>query len=202
MVFDIAALVFVLVFSLIMMKRGGMKAILSLGGFALSIVVASMLYPALTDMVYETPLPENLEKIVSEAIVVEDEDEFETLDTLPDFIKNALTESAETAVESISRSLAAAVTRLIINIIIFVLLIVVTKVCISLLSGTLNIVTKLPVLHELNALVGFVCGLVISLVIVWIAVALTGAFASTNLMVAQWIKDSYVVGILSNITPF
>lgn len=203
MVFDIAALAFVLVFSLVMMKRGGMKAILSLGGFVLSIVIASMLYPALTDMVYETPLPENLEKIVSETIIIEgDETELETIDTLPDFIKSALTETTETAVEGITRSLAEVVTRLIINIIIFVLLIVVTKACISLLSGVVNLVTKLPVLHELNALVGFLCGLAISFVIVWIAVALTGALASTSVLVAQWIKDSYVVSIFSNISPF
>ena len=203
MVFDIAALAFVLVFSLVMMKRGGMKAILSLGGFVLSIVIASMLYPALTDMVYKTPLPENLEKIVSETIVIEgDETELETIDTLPDFIKSALTETTETAVESITRSLAEVVTRLIINIIIFVLLIVVTKACISLLSGAMNLVTKLPVLHELNALVGLLCGLAISMVIVWIAVALTGALAGANVLVAQWIKDSYVVSIFSNISPF
>ena len=42
MVFDIAALSFVLIFSFIMMKRGGMRALMSLGGFVLSIVVASM----------------------------------------------------------------------------------------------------------------------------------------------------------------
>lgn len=203
MVFDIAALAFILIFSLIMMKRGGMKAILSLGGFALSIIVASMLYPTLTDVVYKTPLPENLEEIVKEAIVIEgSESEMEAVDALPDFMKNALTETREEAVESITRSLAEVVTRLIINIIIFVLLIVVTKVCISLLSGALNLVTKLPVLHELNALTGFLCGLAISLVIVWLAVALTGALATSNELVAQWIKDSYVVSLLSNISPF
>lgn len=203
MIFDIAALAFVLIFSLIMMKRGGMKAILSLGGLVISIVVASLLYPALTDAVYKTPLPENLEEIVEQAIVMEDgEEAFESFDALPDFIKKALENTHSTAMENITRSLAGAVTRIIINIIIFVLLILITKIVISLATGALELVTKLPVLNELNALVGFGCGLVISLVIVWIAVLLTGAVAASNEAVAGWIKDSYVVLVMSNISPF
>ncbi len=202
MVFDIAALAFVLIFSVVMMKRGGMRALLSLGGFALSVVVASAMYPALTDMVYKTPLPENLEAIVTEAMVIDENDDLEALDALPDFIKNAFEETKNTAMESITHSLAKTVTRLIINIIIFVLLIVVTKIVISLLSGALNIVTKLPVLHELNSLVGFGCGLVISLVIVWLAVLLLGTVATSNEAVAGWIEGSRTVEIMSGISPF
>lgn len=202
MVFDIAVLAFVLIFSVVMMKRGGMRALLSLGGFALSVVVASAMYPALTDMVYKTPLPENLEAIVTEAMVIDENDDLEALDALPDFIKNAFEETKNTAMESITHSLAKTVTRLIINIIIFVLLIVVTKIVISLLSGALNIVTKLPVLHELNSLVGFGCGLVISLVIVWLAVLLLGTVATSNEAVAGWIEGSRAVEIMSGISPF
>lgn len=203
MIFDIAALIFVLIFSLIMMHRGGMCAILSLGGFVLSIIVASMLYPVLTDVVYQTPLPENLERIVSEVIVIEgDAGAEESFDALPEFLQKALEDTKNTAVENITTSLAKTVTRLIINIIIFVLLIIVTKLVISLLSGALNLVTKLPVLHELNSLVGFLCGLAISLVIVWLASLLAGALAASNEAVAGWIDKSYVVSIMSNITPF
>ena len=203
MIFDIVALAFILIFSLIMMSRGGMRAILSLGGFVLSIIVASMLYPVLTDVVYQTPLPENLEEIVSSVIVIEGDSEgTESFEALPEFLQKALEDTKSTAVENITVSLAKTVTRLVINIIIFVLLIVVTKLIISLLSGAINLITKLPVLHELNALVGFLCGVAISLVIVWLASLLAGALAASNEAVAQWIKDSYIVSIMSNITPF
>lgn len=203
MFFDIAALAFILIFSLIMMKKGGMSAILSLGGFVLSIVVASMLYPALTDIVYETPLPENLEEIVSSVIVIDgDIQGSESFEALPEVFKKALEDTQGSAVENITVSLAKTVTRLIINIIIFVLLIVVTKLVISLLSGAINLVTKLPVLHELNALVGFLCGLAISLVIVWLACLSAGVLAASNETVAQWIQDSCVMSIMSNINPF
>ncbi|MBQ6795416.1 MAG: CvpA family protein [Clostridia bacterium] len=205
MVFDIAALSFVLIFSFIMMKRGGMRALMSLGGFVLSIVVASMLYPYLTEWVYETPLPENLEEIVREHIKVdnkEEEAEMESIDALPDFVREAFLETAETAVESFSDTFAKTITRLIINIIVFVLLIVVTKLIISLLSGAVNFVTKLPLIHEIDSLVGFGCGLAISLIVVWLAVLLLGVLSSSNEVVAEWIEGSRAVGIMSNITPF
>ena len=205
MVFDIAALSFVLIFSFIMMKRGGMRALMSLGGFVLSIVVASMLYPYLTEWVYETPLPENLEEIVREHIKVgntEEEAEMESIDALPDFVREAFLETAETAVESFSDTFAKTITRLIINIIVFVLLIAATKLIISLLSGMVNVITELPLIHEIDSLVGFGCGLAISLTIVWLAVLLIGVLSTSNEAVAEWIEGSYAVGIMSNITPF
>lgn len=203
MVFDIAALAFTVIFSLIMMKRGGMRALLSLGSFILSIVVASMLYPVLTEAVYKTPLPENLEEIVKEALVTEESGEdMEAFDALPGFMKNIIEDTQSTVMESVSRTLAQTVTRFLINIIIFVLLVVATKLIISLLSGAMNIVTKLPVLHELNSLTGLVCGLAVSLVVVWIAVMTTGAVATSNRTVAAWIENSYAVDIMSNISPF
>lgn len=203
LVFDIAALAFTVIFSLIMMKRGGMRALLSLGSFILSIVVASMLYPVLTEAVYKTPLPENLEEIVKEALVTEESGEdMEAFDALPGFMKNIIEDTQSTVMESVSRTLAQTVTRFLINIIIFVLLVVATKLIISLLSGAMNIVTKLPVLHELNSLTGLVCGLAVSLVVVWIAVMATGAVATSNRTVAAWIENSYAVDIMSNISPF
>ncbi|MBQ8003333.1 MAG: CvpA family protein [Clostridia bacterium] len=204
MIFDIAALIFTLTVSLVMMRRGGMKAIFSLGGLVLSIIVASLLYPVLTDMVYETALPENLEAIVRETIAPDNEpqDENEAIDALPDFMQSAIRTAENEAAEAITTSLSAAVTRVIINIIIFVLLIVVTKLTIAVASRILELATKLPVLKELNAVVGLGCGIVISFVIVWIAVAFTGAVASSNESVSAWIEDSYTVDIMSNINPF
>lgn len=204
MIFDIAALIFTLTVSLVMMRRGGMKAIFSLGGLVLSIIVASLLYPVLTDMVYETALPENLEAIVRETIApdTEPQDENEAIDALPDFMQSAIRTAEDEAAEAITTSLSAAVTRVIINVIIFVLLIVVTKLTIAVASRILELATKLPVLKELNAVVGLGCGIVISFVIVWIAVAFTGVLASSNESVSAWIEDSYTVDIMSNINPF
>ncbi|MBR5535354.1 MAG: CvpA family protein [Clostridia bacterium] len=203
MVFDIVCVSFILIFSLVMMKRGGMRAILSLGSVVLSVIVASSLYPQVGDFIYTTPLPENLEKIVSENIVVEaNPEDFEAIDALPDFIKKAIGEAGTGAVESITQSLAETVTRVIINIITFILLIAATKIIISLMTRVLETVVKLPVLSEINALTGFLCGLAVSLVIVWIAVALTGAIGASNQTVAAWVENSRVADVMSSITPF
>lgn len=203
MIFDIVALTFVLVLSLVMMHRGGMKAMFSFGGLILSVIVASLLYPVLTDAVYSTPLPENLEAIVRESVTPDIQiGDSEAIDALPDFLKSAIDTVEEGAAETVATSLSAMITKVIINIVVFVLLIIVTKIVIAIASGAMELVAKLPVLKELNSLVGFVCGLCMSMVIVWIAVALTGAFAASNETVAAWIENSYTVGIMSNINPF
>ena len=66
----------------------------------------------------------------------------------------------------------------------------------------MNFVTKLPLIHEIDSLVGFGCGLAISLIVVWLAVLLLGVLSSSNEVVAEWIEGSRAVGIMSNITPF
>lgn len=202
MIFDIVAIVFVLVFSLVMMKRGGTRAILSLGGLVLSMIVASFLYPVLTDAVYKTPLPENLEAIVRETIDVNDTYDAESIDALPEFIKNAIDTTATTVAEDVASAVAKSVTRTIISVVIFVLLVILTKLIIMFITGALNLVMKLPVLSELNMLVGFVCGLAISGIIVWLAVAFISSIGASNVAVAAWIEGSRVAEIMSNISPF
>lgn len=203
MIFDVAALAFAVVFSLIMMKKGGMKAVLSFTGVVLSIVVASMLYPVITDIVYATPLPRNLEEIVTEAIVVDGAAEgIEAIDAMPNFIRSAIGDALNASAEAIADSLAASVTKVIIDVIVFILLLIATKLLLTFVSGALNLTMKLPVLKQLNGFVGFVCGAAISFVVVWIAVALTGVLATSNTQVAQLIDGSYVVEFMSDISFF
>lgn len=208
MIFDIAVIIFVIVLSLVMMNRGGMRAILSLGGLVVSMIVASMLYPMLTDGIYKTPLPENLEKIVKETVYssndkdAEDEMATDDLDALPSFMKNAINNKKDAVIENVTDAVCASVTRIIINVMIFILLIILTKLIIAFISIGLNLTMKLPVLSELNKLVGLGCGLATSVVIVWLAVMFVSSVAASNATVAELIKDSYTVGIMSNISPF
>ena len=203
MVFDLVATGFIIIFSLFMMKKGGVRAILSFSGLLISIVIAYMLYPVVTDYVYDTPLPENLEVIVGEALTIRGESEgWEAIDAMPDFVRNAIKLEANEAIDSILEAVAKSVTKVIIDVIIFVILIVLTKFALIFISGALNVTMKLPVLKQLNSLVGLLCGLVMSLVIVWRVVAATGVIAASNANVAVWIEGSEVVRIMSNMTPF
>lgn len=203
MVFDIVALIFILIFSLAMMKKGGMKALLSLGGLILSIVVASLLYPVITNAVYSTPLPENLQEIVSETICADESaSEADYFDALPQFMKKAIAPSVNSAADAVAEAVAESVTRIIINVVIFVLLVIITKVVIMFITGGANLVMKLPVLSQLNSLIGFGCGFVTSALIVWIAVALISSVGASNATAASWLEGSYVADIMSSITPF
>lgn len=203
MIFDIAVVIFVVILSLVMMKKGGMHAILSLVGLVLSVVVAFSVYPVLSEVMYDTPLPGNLEVIVSEALMADESvTSLEAIDAMPDFVKNVINVQAEDAVNTMIEDVSKSVTRVIIDVITFILLIIVTKIIIALITGALNLTMKLPVLSQLNSLVGLLCGIVVSLVIVWLAVAATSVLGTSNEMVASWIEGSRVVEIFSDIAPF
>ncbi len=199
MIFDIVAVVFAVVLSLVMMKKGGVKAALSLGSLVLSVFTASLIYPVITDAVYKTPLDENVETIVREAIAVENESSAaESFDSLPDFIKNVADIAENAVAEQITDAIAVAVTRVIINVVIFILLIIITKIVLAVLSGTIGILVKLPVLHQLNSLVGLCCGAATSLVVIYLAVILVSSLAAGNPTVAGWIENSRIVEFMSN----
>lgn len=203
MVFDIAALVFIVVFSFFMMKKGGVRAILSLTSLILSIIIASFVYPVLTEAVYKTPLPENVEEIVSEVLVEKGEAaSWEAALAMPDFVRNALGIEAEETIAEIAEDITAKITKVVISVIIFLLVVVVTKFLLAFLIGALDIVTKLPVIHQINSMLGLGAGIVMSLVIVWALVAAAGVLAASNVTVAAWIEGSQVVSAMSNISPF
>ncbi|MBQ7875980.1 MAG: CvpA family protein [Clostridia bacterium] len=203
MFFDIAAIIFVVLFSLYMMKKGGVKAILSLVSFVLAIIIATLCYPVLTEAVYATDLPMSVESAIGDVLHEKGEEAgIEAIDAMPDFVRNSIEIDEEEALDEMIDKATKDISRLVINVINFILVVIITKIILAFLIGALNITTKLPVIHQLNSLVGLLGGVVISLGLVWLTVCAVGVVAASNPTVAEFVKGSYVVSIMSNIAPF
>lgn len=203
MIFDIIALVFVLIVTFVMMKKGGIKAVVSLIGLVLSVVIASSVYPVLSETVYKTDIPVTIEKTISETLSEGyDNISWEAVDAMPVFIRNAVRTDVDSRADDMVLTLSEAVTEVVINIMLFILLVIVTKLILAVLVKMLDLVAKLPVIKQFNALTGALCGLGMSLVIVWLVVALLGVAGAANPTAARAIEGSYTVEIMSNITPF
>jgi hypothetical protein len=71
-----------------------------------------------------------------------------------------------------------------------------------LLTGALKLSMKLPVLKQCNSFIGMLCGLLAGLVILLPISALLSALAVSNDAVASQVDKSYVVAIMSLISPF
>ncbi len=203
MFFDISAIVFAIILIFIMKKRGGMKALLSLTGLIISIVIAIGVYPHLSQYVYNTPFPEAVEERVTSALKSQYEKiDLEKVDAMPDFFKLAAEAYTNETAQETSDTIAEAVTKVFVDVVVFVLVVLVSRVLFALLAWLLKIAVKLPVIKQFDSLVGAVCGFVMSIAVVWIASWLLCALAASSTVIQNFIQGSYTVMIMSSIAPF
>ena len=202
MIIDVIAAAFVVLFSFYMMKKGGVKAVLSLVSMVLAIIVAFSIYPVVSEYVYDTPLFDIIKDNVGETIAANGGDAFfDAVDAMPDFMQKIMgiePEAQEGTMEGISANVAVVA----VNIITFVIVLIATKLLLALVSWVLNLVTKLPALKQINALAGFLCGVAVSVAVLWVAVQLMGVISTSNAQLAQAMSESYTVDIMSGISPF
>lgn len=203
MYFDIAAIIFFVLFTFIMTKRGGIKALVSMSGLVLSVVIAMSIYPVLTKAFYKTDIPANIESSITASIEEKyGQISLEALDAMPMFIQSAVKGGIMEGAHDISLTIGEAVTKLGIDILMFVLVVVLTKIIFVLLVKCLDIVVKLPVIKEFNTLTGFLCGGVMSVVIIWLAVMVLSIAATSNESIRTFTQDSYIIAIMSIAIPF
>lgn len=79
-------------------------------------------------------------------------------------------------------------------------------VVVRILAEVLSHVLRLPVLGQLDSILGGVCGFLLALVLVWVMLAAAQVFvpmldASTQSQIHQALEDSIVAGIFVNINP-
>ena len=203
MIFDIIALVFTVLVTFLMMKKGGIRALVSLGSLVLSVVIALSVYPVLTRVVYSTEIPATVENNISS--FVEEKygtAEMEAIEAMPEFIQNALQGELHEQMQDIGATMAESVTKIIVEVLLFVLVVVVTKLLLALLTKALDIAVKLPVIKQFNELTGILCGLVISAVFLWLASMFMGAVATSNESVIKIIDGSHVISFMNTISLF
>jgi len=141
------------------------------------------------------------------------------LASLPDFIVRALedagvtsssisggiTDGSAMAAESVVALLAptfVSFLKVLAVIVIFALLMVIVRILAEVLSKVLH----LPVLGILDSILGGVCGFLMALVLVWVALAAVQVFvpmldSGTQSQIYQALEDSIIAGIFVNMNP-
>ena len=120
-----------------------------------------------------------MEQAIKQSFLKQEEqkpEEEKTQENMPDVITNYINESVEKAgneaktaiVESTARSVAI----MIINIAVAIGLFIVSRIILLFIKGLANLITKLPVIKQCDKLGGIVYGLLQSLVIIYIALAI------------------------------
>ena len=144
------------VFVIIGSVRGLVKSLFGLGSIVLSLVLALTLYPVVSDVIEKSPVGdfvyENVENIFGE-------DKKETLEEnekqiLPDIIREPINAAAESAKDTVSKSIADAAINIMGMLVVFLLV----KILIWILGKVIDIMTHLPIIHGCNKFLGAVFG--------------------------------------------
>ena len=121
-------------------------------------------------------------------------------DVIMNYINEAVEQAGEDAKEAIIDSTARNVAVTIINGAVIISLFIISRIILFLIRGLLNLLTELPIIKQFDKLGGIIYGLLQSLVIIYIILAII-SFISPMIAQTGFIKaiqESYIGSILYN----
>lgn len=181
--------------ALIGMKAGLIKTVFSLCSMMIALVLTVWLSPYVNDYlrgndkVYNA-VSEKVEKVLPELEKTSDKSKQVSLIdglSLPKSIKDSLLENnnaqvyKQMAVENFEDYVTGYVTGVVINAMSFSLTFILLIVILWVISIALDIISKLPLLHQINKTAGLLAGLVHGLVIIWLLFIFLTVFSSSSL---------------------
>ncbi len=228
-ILDLAVILLFVLAIFIGYRRGFMKSILKLAGCLLSLVIAASLSGVIAGGLYSSVVGPKVEEQIVANIPSADLSTVESglqqvLDQLPDVVTNTLGSygvgSASEIVSSLEGSLsgdpaaiaavisdkvvrpvAVLLIQMVTFFILFIILLIVTSILASLLSKVFN----LPLLRQVNGVLGAVLGAVEGVLWVLVGVTVLQIIASSAsgdaLITAQTLEKSLLVGRLADINP-
>lgn len=216
-------LVFFIVHAFIGMKRGLIKTIFSMFSVIVALLATAFLSPIVTQKLQENekvmayfiekadallPFDEvqsmsNLEKKKSEQIQF-----LESL-PLPESIREQLTQNnskdyyTALGVDTFRAYLCNYIACMIISALSFVLTFLAMIALLKILCFSLDLISKLPVLNQVNHLLGMAAGMAYALLLIFVGGVILTAFASTGLghSLMEMVNDSAILSFLYNNNP-
>jgi uncharacterized membrane protein required for colicin V production len=212
---DVTMLAIILLCVFLGFHRGFIKSFVEFIGYFVAMFAAILLSNAISVFIYNTILRDMLIKKISTAIstsaALPAEQKVQTiLQALPGFVTNSMGSHGVTSAslgKAVSNSAASAapqvadmispviigLTKIIVTVLLFVLLLLAVRF----LAKALNTVFKLPVLHQLNSLLGGVFGLLKGIIIVLLLCAVVQVTIpmmkeKDSRFVQQTVNSSYI----------
>jgi uncharacterized membrane protein required for colicin V production len=190
--------------ALIGRRIGLIKIVFSLFSFIIALVLSTWISPSINgvlknnEVIYEKVENRVEDMLFKEQETTTDEDDIIEGLPLPMSIKESLRESKSKQESNIKTYITTHVTEIVIKSLAFILTFVVVFVGIWVLSIALNIISKLPILNQINKLAGLLVGGLQGVIIVWIIFILITVFSGTELGGSAFgqIEGSTILGFL------
>lgn len=215
--------------SIIALNRGLIKTIYSFFSLILTTLLAYILYPSVSKILitytgmYKSLIGKvvkglNLKLLAENKTSPQDQIELIKMLKVPNFIKSNLLENNNPEVydllkaKGIEEYIGGTIATIAINAIAFLFVFIACMFIVKIISTALDLVSKLPVLHQLNKLGGFIVGLLQGLVYVWIAATMLTIFISIkpneslflliegSMIVKLFYNQSYIVSMITSLS--
>jgi len=197
-----------LIFGLVGLKRGLIMTVFSICSLLITIVLTVLISPYVSTYMKENEKTHDFfYNKVDEAINLElsdsgaGEEYIDSLD-IPGFMKTSIKESGSALYEGVSAKaedfenrVCEAVTGFIIGAVAFLVTFIIVYILLKIISHLLNLVSKLPVLKQINGLLGLVAGLAEGYIVISLLGIILAAISATefgNYVLLQ-VNDSVIL---------
>lgn len=172
---DIILVAVIAVFALRGAKRGFARSVVGILSTVLSIAVGALLYRSVSGIIYSSQIGETVRK----------------------GIESFLTENTSGMVSGLINTQGGldVLTMISVNAISFVVVIVLSKIIVSLIASAVNIASRLPLIKQANSLLGMAVGILSGCVFCYIAAGVLSAMGANFPNLIKMIEDS-VIAIL------
>lgn len=221
-VFTWIVLLVLLLFALRGYRRGFVRTLVSIAFFFLASILVHYATPYVSNALKEyTPLYDYVDAQCEKAFKIEeteDEAELSKLEQtqlienlqIPETLKKQLLENNNKAgyerlsVDSFSNYVAGYMASLIMNVITYVVTLAVVLLLLRIGAAALDLISKLPVLHGMNQVLGFALGLVQGVLLIWVAFLIITICGSTQVggRLLTMIYESPVLNVLYDSNVF
>lgn len=193
-VLDVIIFMFIAGLIYIGYKKGLVKVGINLIAFVISLLLTTILYTPITNVIINnTEIDEKIEEIVIANGISKEAETSESSNIsefLQNYTHNIITDAENAVVENTARSIAVSVVGIGVMISLFI---IIRLLCI-LLSFVADIFASLPIVKQFNEIGGILYGLLKSLVIIYVILAVLFLIMTVNAneTIASIIEASYV----------
>ena len=175
---------------LIGIKKGVIKMLFSALAIIVVVIITSIFAPKLSEYLknnttWDDSLTSKTESFLMDKGIIKDDVEIDVSELpLPDMIKDKIADGTEDALEQgiqgYNEAVVNKVSGVIFSAIVYIVFFVVAMALTSIICMILDVVSKLPVLNQINKTAGGIIGLVQGLVIVWLFMIIIMIFGNTE----------------------
>ncbi|NLL00512.1 MAG: CvpA family protein [Clostridiales bacterium] len=190
--------------ALIGRKVGFIKIVFSIFSFIIALILTVWISPTVNGMLknnetfYEKTSQKVEDMLFKEQVETGEGDDIIEGLPLPKSIKESLQENKEKQEANIKSYIVSHVSGIVINALAFVLTFIAVFVGLWVISIALNIISKLPILNQINKMAGFLVGGLQGVIIVWILFIVITVFSGSELgrTAFQQIESSEILSFI------